>query len=220
MWSYLYMSDLSVSKLSAREMKTNTHTHTHTKELGCYLPWNNRLSCMHFKQWLFIINYEDSIIESQFWNMWNVPHKPVQLLHLSLLHRDDTGFHECFLWIEIWVPPRWRCRGSVPVLWSCSCSGCAPSPAAARPAGPAEPARRWIETVQPAGGRTRQDSWHWNKRCCKTPDLLLGAADVLHLCDQGRLALVQRSLQLLERPGDLGHRLRLPLTELPGDFRH
>lgn len=53
-----------------------------------------------------------------------------------------------------------------------------------------------------------------------TTDLLLGAADVLHLCDQGRLALVQRSLQLLERPGDLGHRLHLPLIELPGDLRH
>lgn len=58
------------------------------------------------------------------------------------------------------------------------------------------------------------------KKAASATDLLLGAADVLHLRDQGRLALVQRSLQLLKRPGDLGHRLHLPLVELPGDLRH
>lgn len=58
------------------------------------------------------------------------------------------------------------------------------------------------------------------KKAAGATDLLLGAADVLHLRDQGRLALVQRSLQLLKRPGDLDHRLHLPLVELPGDLRH
>lgn len=50
--------------------------------------------------------------------------------------------------------------------------------------------------------------------------LLLGAADVLQVSDEGVLALVQCSLQLLERAADLRYGLALPLRELPGDFVH
>lgn len=51
-------------------------------------------------------------------------------------------------------------------------------------------------------------------------DLLFRAADVLQVRDEGRLALMQRPFQLLERAGDLGHRLGLPLVQLPGDLAH
>lgn len=58
------------------------------------------------------------------------------------------------------------------------------------------------------------------EKVVRSTNLLLCAADVLHLCDQGRLALVQRLLQLLERSRDFSHGPHLPVVELPGDLRH
>lgn len=51
-------------------------------------------------------------------------------------------------------------------------------------------------------------------------NLLLGAADVLQVRDEGCLALMQRSFQLFERAGDLCHRLALPLVQLARDLAH
>lgn len=50
--------------------------------------------------------------------------------------------------------------------------------------------------------------------------LLFGAADALQVSDEGALALVQRSLQLLERAVDLAHRFVLALRQLLGDLVH
>lgn len=50
--------------------------------------------------------------------------------------------------------------------------------------------------------------------------LLLGAADELQVRDEGRLALMQRSFQLIKRAGNLCHRLVLPLVQLAGDLSH
>ena len=49
-------------------------------------------------------------------------------------------------------------------------------------------------------------------------DLLLGAADVLHLGDQRVLPQVHGLLQLLEGVADLHHRLVLALRQLLGDL--
>lgn len=51
-------------------------------------------------------------------------------------------------------------------------------------------------------------------------NLLLSAADVLQVCDEGRLALMQRPLQLLKRAGDLRHGLCLPFIQLPRNLTH
>lgn len=66
------------------------------------------------------------------------------------------------------------------------------------------------------------------RRVCKThsqspvppADLLLGGADVLHLRDEGGLALVQGLLQLVKGAADLGDRLTFPLGELLGYLIH
>lgn len=51
-------------------------------------------------------------------------------------------------------------------------------------------------------------------------NLLFGAADVLQVGDEGALALVQRSFQLLERAVDLAHCLVLALRQLLRDLVH
>lgn len=51
-------------------------------------------------------------------------------------------------------------------------------------------------------------------------DLLLGGADVLHLRDEGGLALVQGLLQLVKGAADLWDRLTFPLGELLGYLIH
>lgn len=76
-----------------------------------------------------------------------------------------------------------------------------------------------METIQLAKGEEEGGRLDIKMKMSVT-DLLLGAADVLHLRDKCRLTLVQRSLQLLEGPGDLDHRLHLPLIELSRDLRH
>lgn len=54
----------------------------------------------------------------------------------------------------------------------------------------------------------------------RSSDLLLGAADVLQVCDEGRLALMQRLLQLFKRAGDFCHCLVFPFIELSRDLAH
>lgn len=55
---------------------------------------------------------------------------------------------------------------------------------------------------------------------CNITNLLLSAADVLQVRDEGCLALMQRSLQLFKRAGDLCYRLALPLVQLARDLAH
>ena len=56
--------------------------------------------------------------------------------------------------------------------------------------------------------------------CESVTSLLFGAADVLQVGDEGRLALMQRPLQLFKRTGNLHDRLGLPLVQLAGDLAH
>lgn len=55
---------------------------------------------------------------------------------------------------------------------------------------------------------------------CESADLLLCAADVLQVCDEGGLALMQQSLQLLKCTGDFCNRLALSFIELSRDLAH
>lgn len=55
---------------------------------------------------------------------------------------------------------------------------------------------------------------------CLTADLLLGGADVLQVCNEGRLTLMQRSFQLFECAGYLGYRLALSFVQLARDLAH
>lgn len=56
--------------------------------------------------------------------------------------------------------------------------------------------------------------------CAEHTDLLFGAADVLQVCDEGRLALMQRPLQLFKRTGNVCYRLVLPFIQLARDLSH
>lgn len=51
-------------------------------------------------------------------------------------------------------------------------------------------------------------------------NLLLGAANVLQVCDEGRLALVQCSFQLFKRTCNLCYCFILPFVELARNLAH
>lgn len=61
---------------------------------------------------------------------------------------------------------------------------------------------------------------HECRYCDNTTNLLLRAADVLQVCNEGCLALMQRSFQLFKCTGDLCYRLGLPFIQLARDLAH